>query len=155
MTSQLRVIVVPRATFLALLCSCGQSVSPPRHEVPPNASCRREIDRKQFHPRQLASEDGLIALELETSAVDGPAPAYIRLRLRNNARETLWVNSRMVTGPDGYANKEIWLDAVNIATGEHRAQKYCAGMPAPRTPEDYILLAPDGEYSVVRPLSCF
>ncbi len=100
--------------------------------------------------RQQVRGAGLLELHISSTDHRGPAPAYIKLTLRNRSNESLWVNHRMVTGPGG--------DVSLRATDENGAvvdQTECFAKMAPRTSADYMILPPLSEVSQIRPLNCF
>ncbi len=130
----------------AMLSACGAGS---RSIGTQSASCASE-EQRTLTERQQVRGPGFLELELSSSDHRGPAPAYIKLTLRNGSNDLLWVNYRMATGPGG----DVSLRAVD-AHGGAIEQTECFGKMVPPNATDYMALAPFGEVSQIRPLSCF
>jgi len=136
----------------AVLSACGPSC--PAREASA-AGPHGTVNASDLGPSELMPKAEALQLRIAPSEYVGPAPAYIDITLRNVSDGDLWVNRRLLVGPKGGRDQEVWLDITDSATGKEIERGACAGKGVPKGLHDYIVLSPWSEYTSVERLSCY
>jgi hypothetical protein len=135
--------------FLLVLLGCA---------CPPDSPCRDQSagqsnqTQRTLSPRERITDPAV--MEFTIAAVEDDQNPVLRLTLRNTSIRTLWVNYRLALGLKEERWREVWLDAVHVATGETWDRTCITSRPAPEA-FDYVVLTSGSEFSQLRSLRCY
>ncbi len=138
------------------LAGCGSGpppATPGGHARP--IECLEAVDKRALGPDALVRNPLLVQFRIASEVRPGPAATYLRMTLRNDTDELVWVNYRLKIGLQASDNREVWLDVTDPATGQAVPQGSCPARESIPELTDYVLLSPGSEYSTVQPLMCY
>ena len=138
-----RLLVLSTSCFVI---ACSNGASPPSSLAPPAVLSDRAIPSVSVSPGDRTADPSVLVLHIESADSTGPG-GRIRYRLRNNSPGPLWVNARMLLGSvDG----EVSIQVAESSVGKPLDTNCRVRASLPQ----YVLLAPQSEISVVKPLGC-
>lgn len=121
---------------LAVLATEGRATTscPPAHQL-------KRVDRGHS-----------LRLSVEYLTDGGAGAPALRISLRNDDGDSLWVNIRMHIDGLSWPDKEVWLERVDMPGF---LENHCMMKRSGLWAGDYMNLGPHAEVSIVRSLDCF